>query len=338
MEHFSNGDYDWMGVLDGCFGHAGEGADDYSEGSPSRGEGCAHEGGEHAAAAKSVHGVGGGHVDPAAALMAPDHSIISPTEASEIVERSLAEAQTAQCEQALNNDAQSTKSAEAAQPEEAPVEKVAYKKAPSMLSSRASSMNEDEDEAKRCDRVERKRNREKQRRLDTNSQFNTLAAIVREIETTDFMEESQFNSLFEVPPEKLKPGEATADAASEGDEGNKRLKSDSSSNPLFPGGSIQSAISAAGTYTASNRVELIARTSLMLNQFRTIRKHKNEELRDAKRQNCEMRKEIEDLRRIVAHYKTMGIGQQKPQEKVCFLLADVNNQYLFCKCSLITHE
>ena len=158
------------------------------------------------------------------------------------------------------------------------------------------------------DRVERKRNREKQRRLDTNEQFTALASIVREIETNDFMEEAQFHSLYEL-----------TQGGSEGEtvlltDGNKKLKTETSL-----GKSIQDAISASGTYSASNRVELIARTSLMLSQFRAIRKKRNEELRDARRQNCEMKKEIEDLRRMVAHYKTMGMGVQKPQDKVCIL-------------------
>ena len=175
--------------------------------------------------------------------------------------------------------------------------------------SKPSSSPNETDEAcsKITDRIERKRNREKQRRLDTNSQFTALAAIVREIETTDFMEEAQLNSLYEL----TQPSQ-TADT-----DGNKKLKSDTS----FPGGSIQNTISTTGTYSASNRVELIARTSLMLSQFRDIRKKRNEELRDARRQNCEMKKEIEDLRRMVAHYKAVGMGQQKPQDKVCVIQA-----------------
>lgn len=171
--------------------------------------------------------------------------------------------------------------------------------------SKPSSSPKGSEEActKAIDRIERKRNREKQRRLDTNSQFTTLAAIVREIETTDFMEEAQLNSLYEL----TQPSQ-TADADS-----NKKLKSDTS----FPGGTIQNTISTTGTYSASNRVELIARTTLMLSQFRDIRKKRNAELRDARRQNCEMKKEVEDLRRMVAHYKAVGMGQQKPQDKVC---------------------
>lgn len=47
-----------------------------------------------------------------------------------------------------------------------------------------------------------------------------------------------------------------------------------------------------------------------------IRRRRNEELRDAKRQNCEMKKECEELRRIVAHHKAVGMHGQKTQEKV----------------------
>jgi len=299
MGHYSNADYDWMGVLDGCFGHAGEGevhhghyhADDYDRVAAAESNGdeglCNPSGGGEDAANQGGHGpvplstpsvneIGGG--DQVNSLMAS---------------------------------------------KQAPADYVpdGCKKPPS---SRASSMsprdNDDEEEAKKSDRVERKRNREKQRRLDTNSQFNTLAALVREIETTDFMEEAQCNSLFEISQEKTKSDEGSTDAATEGDSANKRLKSDNAPESIFPGGSIQSAISAAGTYSASNRVELIARTSLMLSQFRALRKRRNEELRDVRRQNCEMRKEIEDLRRMVAHYKTLGMGQQKPQDKVMMMV------------------
>ena len=71
-------------------------------------------------------------------------------------------------------------------------------------------------------------------------------------------------------------------------------------------------------FNPSNRVDLIARTIALLTQFRIIRRRGNEELRDARRQNCELRKESEELRRMVAHYKAMGMtaGQAAPQEKV----------------------
>ncbi|KAL3785882.1 hypothetical protein HJC23_008770 [Cyclotella cryptica] len=300
LGHFSNADYDWMGVLDGCFGHAGEGDvhhghyhdDDYG----------------HAAAAESNGG----------------EALCHPTgaggDAANRGGHELVPSSTLNVNQSGGGDQTSALIAS----KHAPADHVpdGCKKLPS---SRASSMspkdNDEEEDAKRSDRVERKRNREKQRRLDTNSQFNTLAALVREIETTDFIEEAQCNSLLEFSQEKTKfEEEGCADAAPEGDSGNKRLKSDTPPDSIFPGGSIQSAISAAGTYSASNRVELIARTSLMLSQFRAIRKKRNEELRDARRQNCEMRKEIEDLRRMVAHYKTLGMGQQKPQDKIMMMV------------------
>ena len=54
---------------------------------------------------------------------------------------------------------------------------------------------EDTDAKLKQSRIERKRSREKQRRLDTNSQFNALADIVREIETIDLVDEMQYNLL-----------------------------------------------------------------------------------------------------------------------------------------------
>jgi hypothetical protein len=53
-------------------------------------------------------------------------------------------------------------------------------------------------------------------------------------------------------------------------------------------------------FNPANRVDLIARTIVQLTQFRTIRRRRNaeiresnEEARDVKQQNCELRKECE---------------------------------------------
>ena len=267
LSHFSNGDYDWMGVLDGCF--------DY-----------------HSMDGHEIHHPEGHGGTAAVASLDPPMSLGASAPTSVLAPRDNPTAPT-QAEAAphpsdLSDVTEHTaplKSCETADP---------AKKPPTEEGKEAES----ETCPKKIDRVERKRNREKQRRLDTNSQFTTLAAIVREIETTDFVEEAQLNNLYELT-QSIQEGEGEGDS--------KKLKSECS---------IQNAISAAGTYSASNRVELIARTSLMLSQFRSIRKKRNEELRDARRQNCEMKKEVEELRRMVAHYKTVGMGVQKPQDKV----------------------
>ena len=56
----------------------------------------------------------------------------------------------------------------------------------------------------------------------------------------------------------------------------------------------------------SNRIDLIARTIVQLNQFRMLRRRRNSELRECQRKNCELRKECEGLHRLVAQYKAMG--------------------------------
>lgn len=270
MSHFSNADYDWMGVLDGCFGH--------SDGHEIPVLGAINN---VAAVDSNVANRANNAGNPSENLVNAAHilSTVASVDAAE-------EAEQLKTKEGDAEDDDGKKS---------------------------HKDTDDEMCMKKSDRIERKRNREKQRRLDTNTQFTSLAAIVREIETTDFVEEAQFHSLYELTQQKGE-GEASTDTDS-----NKRLKSDAD----FSGGeSIQSAIATAGTYSASNRVELIARTTLMLSQFRTIRKKRNEELRDARRQNCEMKKEIEELRRMVAHYKTMGMGVQKPQDKVSAIKSD----------------
>lgn len=176
---------------------------------------------------------------------------------------------------------------------------------PSSVQSQSSKEEDD-----KSSRVERKRNREKQRRLDTNSQFTALAAIVREIETTDFVEEAQYNMSNKAAAKSnaLKPNEDSEKA-------NKKLKSDDSfADPLSS--STGTPFSTSGAFNSSNRVDLIARTSAILTQLRIIRQKRTEEVRQCRRQNCEMRKEMEEMRRMIAHYKTMGMGMQKPHDKV----------------------
>lgn len=115
---------------------------------------------------------------------------------------------------------------------------------------------------------------------------------------------------------------------------NKKLKSnhpnDSSTSDPLMASALVVATAACGTATTmpafnpSNRVDLIARTIAQLTQFRIIRRRRNEEVRDSRRVNCELRKECEELRRMVAHYKAVGMsgggGMQKPQEKVMMMV------------------
>ena len=265
MSHFSNADYDWMGVLDGCFGHS----DGHDMNIPLSG------------AINNAAAVDSNAEDSANNTGNPSESLVNAAHILSIV-ASVDAAEEAEESKTKEGDSEDD-------------------------GKKSHKDTYDEMCTKQSERIERKRNREKQRRQDTNAQFTSLAAIVREIETTDFVEEAQFHSLYELTQQKGE-GESSTDKDS-----NKRLKSDAD---FSEGRSIQNSIATAGTYSASNRVELIARTTLMLSQFRTIRKKRNEELRDARRQNCEMKKEMEELRRMVAHYKTMGMGVQKPQDKV----------------------
>lgn len=142
------------------------------------------------------------------------------------------------------------------------------------------------------DRMDRKRLREKKRRTDTNSQFAALADLVREIEVTDLVEEAQAN--------------ARAERRRAGDNGH--LHGDPLPAAAFP------------AFNPSNRVDLISRTIAQLTQFRIIRRRRTAEVREVERQNCELQKECEDLRRTVAHYKAVGMAGPNPQEKVMMMV------------------
>jgi len=227
---------------------------------------------------------------------------------------------------------------------------------------------------------ERKRHREKQRRLDTNEQFNALADIVKDIDNFDFNNEALFCLELYGPnngPGEVSCGGMNGGGKSEVWEGmnhqgsgqqqqglstdnniadshssSKKLKSDFNINnnmnslPPLPnpsslgnrnGGSgsktlPQSTTAATlptttiqttttthpiiSTTSTSNRIDLIARTISQLQTFRNIRNTRNNELRLEKRKVCELKKENEELRRMVAHYKTVGMGKRL-QEKVC---------------------
>jgi len=194
--------------------------------------------------------------------------------------------------------------------------------------------NDDLLDSKKQSRVERKRSREKQRRLDTNSQFTALADIVREVETSDFVEEAQYNLNKQYGSGKGNGGgddalldqhlgapASTSESTSADNGSAKKLKSNNGDPLLQP--------PPLPAFNPANRVDLIARTIAQLTQFRIIRRRRNEEIRerneevrDVKRQNCELRKECEELRRLVAHYKAVGMGakHQKPQEKVMMMV------------------
>jgi len=216
---------------------------------------------------------------------------------------------------------------------------------------------------------ERKRHREKQRRLDTNEQFNALADIVKDIDNFDFNNEALF--CLELYGPNNGPGEVNCRVGGMNGGGksdvwegmnhqqqqagptldndphssSKKLKSDFNINnnmtslPPLPnpsslgnrnGGSGSKTLPQSTTTTlptttshpiisgtsTSNRIDLIARTISQLSTFRNIRNTRNNELRLEKRKVCELKKENEELRRMVAHYKTVGMGKRL-QEKVC---------------------
>ena len=185
--------------------------------------------------------------------------------------------------------------------------------------------------AKTQSRIERKRTREKQRRIDINSQFNALAEVIREIEHIDLVEESRYVVLHGHQQRKpaasagtVAPRHPSMQPIAQSTVAPKRLKSNDpnttsihSSLPPSLQLNSKSSLIQSNVFNPSNRIDLIAKTITQLSQLRNIRRQRTDELLVERRKCCEMKKEIEELRRLVAHYKAVGMGGgDRPQEKV----------------------
>ena len=256
---------------------------------------------------------------------------------------------------------------------------------------------------KNLSRVEKKRSREKQRRLDTNSQLAALTNLVQDIDATDLAEEEamavaynyarkarQWNNEggqaetnndnmiqgggggggqqqqhcgrevsmfdedstmmmmmntmmesrhvvegmvgvkgspaggFSIPAPPKLADLITQPNTVEGGNAAKKFKSfDSSSSSssssqndipssttlltLAAAFSTAAAASASNNRIENNRIDLIARTIVQLKKLRQLRRVRIDELRAVRSQHCELRKECEELRKTVAHYKVVGM-------------------------------
>jgi hypothetical protein len=262
---------------------------------------------------------------------------------------------------------------------------------------------------KNLSRVEKKRSREKQRRLDTNSQLAALTNLVQDIDATDLAEEEamvvaynyarkarQWNNKggqaetnndymiqgggggggqqqqqqqqhcgredsmfdedstmmmmmntmmesrhvvegmvgvkgspaggFSIPAPPNLADLITQPNTVEGGNAAKKFKSFDSSSSSSSSSSSQNdipssttlltlaaAFSTAAAAAASNnriennRIDLIARTIVQLKKLRQLRRVRIDELRAVRSRHCELRKECEELRKTVAHYKVVGM-------------------------------
>lgn len=323
--HFSHADYDWMGILDSCIGpdhHVGQRSYSFDF-SAVHGSGRSHVD-LQALANDAEHEVGDGKVsasevktDPFRATNEGDKSRDTSTHADSQTPEVQAVTKAAESEDhtgVAQAQAQAPQNYYAPAPSPATSTHVAKPLADvSMEQSKSAKPPPDDEEAKKNSRVERKRHREKQRRLDTNSQFAALSEIIREIETEDFVEEA--SGLVSTATGTQSAGGTPAAAAVAATAGQADSNPD---DPQITSKKFKTDFSSTSTSktVSSNRVDLIARTCSVITQLRQIRRSRREELRDARRQNFEMRKEIEELRRAVAHYKAVGMGPAKPQEKV----------------------
>jgi len=334
--HFSHADYDWMGILDSCVGpdhHVGHRSYSFDF--------------------SAVHGSGRSHVDLQALANDAEHEVgdgkvsasevkTDPFRATNEGDKSRdtsmpADSETPEVQAVTKEEKHQTNSLAAESEDHTGVAQVQapqnyYAPAPSpatsthaakpladvsMEKSKSAKRPPDDEEAKKNSRVERKRHREKQRRLDTNSQFAALSEIIREIETEDFVEEA--SGLVSTATGTQSSGGTPAAAAVAAAAGQPDSNPDDMQNTSKKFKTDFSTTSTSKT-VSSNRVDLIARTCSVITQLRQIRRSRREELRDARRQNFEMRKEIEELRRAVAHYKAVGMGPAKPQEKVMMMV------------------
>jgi len=131
----------------------------------------------------------------------------------------------------------------------------------------------DSAEARAQARSERKRSREKQRRTDVNAQFNALTALLRQIEADDVDDDTD-----DGPQKKRK---------------------------------LAALLGSMGTGSATNRVDLIARTIVVLEHLRSLNGKRRDEV-------VELKKKLEETQTALreASKKDMSGDALKPQEKV----------------------
>jgi hypothetical protein len=82
----------------------------------------------------------------------------------------------------------------------------------------------------------------------------------------------------------------------------------STTTTLLTSVAASSTTAAAATTASNNRIDLFARTIVQLKKLRQLRRVRIDELRAVRSQHCELRKECEELRKTVAHYKAVGCG------------------------------
>uniref|UniRef100_A0A6U3YMN0 BHLH domain-containing protein n=1 Tax=Ditylum brightwellii TaxID=49249 RepID=A0A6U3YMN0_9STRA len=135
----------------------------------------------------------------------------------------------------------------------------------------------DSAEARAQARSERKRSREKQRRTDVNAQFNALTALLRQIEADDVDDDTD-----DGPQKKRK---------------------------------LAALLGSMGTGSATNRVDLIARTIVVLEHLRSLNGKRRDEV-------VELKKKLEETQTALreASKKDMSGDALKPQEKVMMMV------------------
>ena len=79
-------------------------------------------------------------------------------------------------------------------------------------------------------------------------------------------------------------------------------------NKGIPPPSSVANVPSSSAAASNNRIDLIARTIVQLKKLRQLRRVRNEELRNIRNRHCELRKDCEGLRKVVAHYKAVGMG------------------------------
>jgi hypothetical protein len=81
----------------------------------------------------------------------------------------------------------------------------------------------------------------------------------------------------------------------------------STTTTLLTSVAASSTTPAAAATASNNRIDLFARTIVQLKKLRQLRRVRIDELRAVRSQHCELRKECEELRKTVAHYKAVGM-------------------------------
>ena len=163
-------------------------------------------------------------------------------------------------------------------------------------------------------RSERKRSREKQRRTDVNKQFNELTDVIKRIETDEqknqhdiIVREQERDKEYQRQRQQTQNGDDETTTEEDGSSSNKRLKPTSPSTSS----SVMSSC-VLPPFSATNRVDLIARTIAHLERLARVTNKQRSDINSLEEQLTVSKKAGEDTASKLKQATTVQMNMANP--------------------------